>query len=297
MTSVVDVPLISIVIPVYNHAAYIVDCLNSVLLDDYSNKEIIILDDGSTDNSIAVIQTWLTQNPSPVNIQRILFLTQENKGLCAVLNRMISQACGEYIRPLSGDDRLIPGMLKQHLKYIANYPSKIAAFADAHVIDAAGTIISLSALTKYLPHPKSAFTGDRALKKFIILKGRIIPNLLIRKSFYDYFQYPTEINIEDNYFFLILAAKNQLIFFDAIVADYRVHGSNASYKLSWKEPVARTKQRIKIIKAQLQSYLKAYSAFSIYWRSLILYASFKTLIKIVILQCLLAYKKFERTNQ
>jgi len=296
MNEEVSAPLISIIIPVFNHAAYVADCLNSILADDYPNKEIIILNDGSTDGSAEVIRDWILQNSNSKNIVHVIFLTQENKGICAGLNSMIARAKGEYIRPLAGDDRLIPGMLKQHLQFLQAHPTKLVAFADARVIDNDGGIIKASALTEHLSHHKSSFLSEKLLKNTIILKGKIIPNLLIKKIFYDDFHYPVELIMEDNYFLLTAIAKTQLVFFDAVVADYRVHGANLSYKIAFNEPVERTKKRLKINRSLLQSYQKTYSSFIGFDKILVLYAWFKIFIKISILKAILIFKEIFKSN-
>ena len=291
MNAKVSVPLISIIIPVFNHAAYIADCLNSILVNDYPNKEIIILNDGSTDSSAEIIHNWIVHNSNNKNIAHIIFLTQENKGICAGLNNMITHAKGDYIRPLAGDDRLIPGMLKQHLQFLESFSTKSVAFADARVINDNGIVLKTSALTEHLPHQKKLFMSEQSLKNVIILKGKIIPNLLVRKKFYDDFQYPIELMMEDNYFLLTATAMSQLVFFDALVADYRVHGANLSYIMAFSESLERTQKRLKINQSLLQSYQKTYSKFTGFNKMLVLYTWVKIFLKVSVLKLILTCKK------
>ena len=72
-------PLVSFLIPYYNHKQYIGQTLDSILNDTYPNKEIIIINDGSTDTDISVINNWIERNN---NILPINFISRENKGLC-----------------------------------------------------------------------------------------------------------------------------------------------------------------------------------------------------------------------
>ena len=79
--------LVSVIIPCYNHEKYIERCLQSILDDKYENKEIIIIDDGSKDNSVEVIRNFIKFHDKYKNIIRLY--TQENNGVVKTLNRLV----------------------------------------------------------------------------------------------------------------------------------------------------------------------------------------------------------------
>lgn len=92
--------LISIIIPVYNKEKYLDECIKSVVNQDYKDIEIIIINDGSQDNSENIIKQWISKD------SRIRYLTQENKGVASARNKGISMANGKYLFFLDADDLL-----------------------------------------------------------------------------------------------------------------------------------------------------------------------------------------------
>lgn len=106
--------MISIVIPLYNKASSIRDTLNSVLAQTYSDFEIIIVDDGSTDESCHVVESF--------NDSRILLVHQTNAGVAAARNRGIEEAKGEYIAFLDADDKWKPDYLAKQASLAEKYP-------------------------------------------------------------------------------------------------------------------------------------------------------------------------------
>jgi len=101
--------LISIIVPLHNQAAYIIECLESVAAQTYTNWECIIVNDGSTDNSEDVVNQWITHTAPSSNYQLISI---PNSGVSMARNKGISLAKGAFIVALDGDDTL-------HKNYIA----------------------------------------------------------------------------------------------------------------------------------------------------------------------------------
>src|SRR5690606_23236276 len=91
---------VSIIIPVYNKAPYLEQCLNSVINQTYKNLEIIIIDDGSTDNSLEICEKYRKKD------ERIQLISQENQGVSVARNKGIQKASGEWIYFLDADDYL-----------------------------------------------------------------------------------------------------------------------------------------------------------------------------------------------
>ena len=94
-----ETPAISVIIPLYNCAPWLRECLDSVVLQTLKDIEILIVDDKSTDNSVSIAEEYAAQD------RRIrIFRSTENLGPGPCRNTAIAQACGEYIAFMDGDD-------------------------------------------------------------------------------------------------------------------------------------------------------------------------------------------------
>ena len=102
---------ISIIIPVYNVENYLAECLNSVVNQTYRNIEIIIVNDGSTDNSFSIIQQYQLQD------ERIKIINQENQGLSAARNAGMKVASGEYLWFVDSDDYVAINACEEFVKH------------------------------------------------------------------------------------------------------------------------------------------------------------------------------------
>lgn len=111
----------SIVIPCYNHGQYLREALESALRSDFAGYEVIIVDDGSTDEAtISVIEELKSQLRDR---QNVIFIRQENQGLAWARNNGIKMARGEYILPLDADNRIRPNYLRKAAEVLDNNPS------------------------------------------------------------------------------------------------------------------------------------------------------------------------------
>lgn len=108
-----DLPLVSVVIPVYNDEQYIAEAINSVLMQNYANLELIVIDDGSTDKTPDIILTFGN---------RVRFIRQKNAGSAVARNRGIQEATGKYIAFNDSDDLWAPNRLQQQVEFIENNP-------------------------------------------------------------------------------------------------------------------------------------------------------------------------------
>nr|WP_315253072.1 glycosyltransferase [uncultured Flavobacterium sp.] len=112
-------PLVTIICLCYNHEAYVVESLNSVINQSYSPIELIIVDDYSTDSSKTIIGTWLEKNPE------IRFIVNEtNLGNTKSFNKALKLAKGEYIIDLAADDILLPNCVVLQIDAFQNSPFK-----------------------------------------------------------------------------------------------------------------------------------------------------------------------------
>ncbi len=106
-------PLVSVVMPAYNAGAYIQQAIDSVLAQDYPAVELIVVDDGSSDDTVARVQAYG---------DRVKLLTQANQGSAVARNRGLEAARGEYIAFLDSDDVWLPGKLTAQVAYLERHP-------------------------------------------------------------------------------------------------------------------------------------------------------------------------------
>lgn len=122
---------ISVVIPLYNKEAEIERALRSVVEQSLKPREIIVVDDGSTDGSAAIVERVMRENPEAnIRLER-----QENRGVSAARNRGISLATGDYVALLDGDDCWLSGYIAEVCRLMAYYP-------DADVYSTAFDIVN-----------------------------------------------------------------------------------------------------------------------------------------------------------
>lgn len=111
-----DSPLISVIVPAYNAEEYLEQCIESLLNQSYKNLEIIVIDDGSTDNTAQIVKQY------PI----VQYLHQHNKGLSATRNRGIELANGEYIHFMDADDLLTLDFYEKMVKAATETHSDMA---------------------------------------------------------------------------------------------------------------------------------------------------------------------------
>ena len=119
--------LVSVIIPVYNSGKYIEQCIQSALTQTWQNIELIIVDDGSTDGSLAIIAKYEND--------RVKIFSQENKGSGAARNKGLAEARGEYIQFLDSDDLLSPDKIEKQLTLLLQHPGKVAVCSMVHFFD------------------------------------------------------------------------------------------------------------------------------------------------------------------
>ncbi len=107
-------PLISVVLPVYNGSRYLTEAIESILCQTFEDYELIIIDDGSTDDSLELIKS--------VSDRRIRVHHQDNKGLAGTLNVGISLSNGDYIARMDQDDLALPTRLEKQVIFMEDHP-------------------------------------------------------------------------------------------------------------------------------------------------------------------------------
>lgn len=162
-------PLVSVIIPVFNAGAFIREAVLSVIDQDYRNIEIIIVNDGSTDNSKDIINK-LSENHS--NIKTV---HRENKGVCYTRNEGISLANGEFIALLDADDVCLPNRISTQVNFLMNNNAIALVGSSVISIDKDGVSLGISK-KKNTDHliKASMLTGSQMANPTVMFNRKIL---------------------------------------------------------------------------------------------------------------------------
>lgn len=224
---------VSILVASYNHAQFIEQCLDSIKEDVYENKQLIIIDDGSKDNSVEVIKKWIETNQQYFK-HPILFKHRPNKGLTKTLNEMLELATGEYILPIASDDYLINNSILKRVEFFKNNPNKLAIFSDCIVVDRLNNKIYDSGIEDFHKGNKGEYKNKKTLNISLILNWCVPgPVIMLKNEVFDIIgKYNENTIVEDRDLYLRLLSKRMLYFYDEIVSAYRIHDKNSIFTIN-----------------------------------------------------------------
>lgn len=124
-------PLVSVCIPAYNNAEYIMDTINSILKQTYENLELVIVDDNSTDDTYEVLKR--------IRDERVkVYHNEKNLGMSGNWNRCLSLCTGEYMKLVGADDMLAETSLEKEVQALMDNPSAVLAESDTKLVDLNG---------------------------------------------------------------------------------------------------------------------------------------------------------------
>lgn len=129
MESKVLEPKVTVVLPAYNATQYIRETIDSVLKQSYQNFELLVIDDGSTDDTAEVVQAYVQQD------SRVQLISQPNQGVSAARNHGTRRASGELIAFLDADDLWVPHKLEAHVRHFSSDAKLGMSFARIEYID------------------------------------------------------------------------------------------------------------------------------------------------------------------
>jgi len=166
-------PLVSIIIPTYNTARYLEEAVNSALGQTYKNKEIIVVDDGSTDNTREILDVYIRKGV-------IKYIYQKNKGLAGARNTGIMSARGEYVALLDADDLFKLDKVEKQLRYLNNCPDCDFCYCDV-------LLFQDNRPNKFFRYDYKYYSGS--IFKYLLRQNFINPSTLFfhRKNIIDKF--------------------------------------------------------------------------------------------------------------
>jgi len=127
--------MVSVIIPLYNSEKYIGECIKSVLTQTWPSVEIIVIDDGSTDNSLSVAKTFESQN--------VKVISQQNRGASAARNKGLSAANGSYIQFLDADDLLSENKIEDQMLSLNGSTDRLSISRTIHFFDGTNHLLNV----------------------------------------------------------------------------------------------------------------------------------------------------------
>lgn len=133
-------PLVSVLMPVYNAERYVVEAVESILNQTFTDFEFIIINDGSTDRSLEILQLYARQD------KRVRLISRENQGLVKTLNEGVDLAVAPYIARMDADDISYPDRLFKQVNFLNEHPNYVVVGSRTQLIDEDGDPLSLFSL-------------------------------------------------------------------------------------------------------------------------------------------------------
>jgi glycosyltransferase involved in cell wall biosynthesis len=244
---------VTVIIPTYNYAHYIIEAIDKTLaqVDDGLNIEIIVVDDGSTDNTQAALKDY-------INAGKIRYVYQQNQGKAAATRKAVDMATGKYIFNLDADDYFLPNKIKSFVKVFETYPSVIHVGSAAKVIDGDGKHLStedihpdwadkpvngIDLATYFLKNNTLWAGGTTYAARADVLKALVIPDKV------DMYL--------DEYLILGILSRGDSYCFTGPLSIWRVHGNNYSNTTA-QQTIEKNKRSLKSSEGTLEA-LKQYS--------------------------------------
>ena len=241
-------PKVSVIIPTYNRAEYLPEAIDSVLNQAYQDFEIIVIDDGSTDNTREALLPYM---------EKIRYMYQENKGISAARNAGIKISNGEYIAFLDSDDIWFPEKLEMQVDLLQNKLDTGVVFSDTYSFDNFGKK-SPNYFSNIKPH-----SGNMFIHLFM---ENFIPNITVvaRKSCFDIVGlFNEDLTYSEDYDMWLRTSKHfNFGFIDKVLAKYRIHENKQTQTVG---EINQYLNRIKVLESAINNYpfLKKELGFSV----------------------------------
>ncbi|HBB89259.1 MAG TPA: hypothetical protein DC047_16770 [Blastocatellia bacterium] len=211
---------VSVVVPSYNHAAFVEATLRSIMKQTLRPAKLLVIDDGSRDDSPAVIERVLNDCPFPSEL-----IARENRGLSATLNEGFRRTHGDYFAYLGSDDLWLPDFLKARVGLLAERPAAVLAYGHAYFVDEQNAIVDSTAdWARYVD-------GD-VREMLLQTTAPMSPTVLYRRDALEHERWNEESKLEDYELYLRLSAAGEFAFDPQILSAWRRHGGNVSWDQS-----------------------------------------------------------------
>ena len=250
-------PLVSVLMPAYNHEKYIRSAINSIIEQTYQNIELIIIDDGSTDKTTQILKEL--RSACERRFVHTIIELKKHSGRLSVIKDLIALAQGEFIFFIASDDIAKPHAIEMEVDFLSKNPDYGLAVGDNEIISSEGKRIFWDENKNTIFNPSQAvyrtfgeFLQKRSKVKFLsrnfgkyntLFRENYIPNgSLMRREIFDKFQFPEDSDILEDWFIILQIAKySKMKYFNKIFFSYRWHNSNTIKKLDQKSITDKTR--------------------------------------------------------
>lgn len=202
-----DKPLVSIITPSYNQGKFIEETIQSVLTQDYPYIEYIVVDGGSTDNTLEILKKYR---------DRLKWISEPDRGQSDALNKGFAMAQGDILAWLNSDDTYLPGAISKIVNYIREHPSANLVYGRTLLIDETGKVVGV------------AETGPADYEKLAVLNLICQPSTFFRKEAWDEAGgvNPQLRYTMDHDLWIRMAKKTSLDYIEEFLSTYRLHGES-----------------------------------------------------------------------
>lgn len=210
---------VSVIVPSYNHARYVTATIDSILHQTYKDIELIVVDDGSKDDSPRILQALAEK-------YGFRLVCKANEGVCKTLNLGVSSAAGELICFLASDDTMPPSRIAEQVELMEKMP-------DVDVIGGANAIMDDDG--KILGRKNPRYLGYLNFDQFSNRNQVFAPTAMIRaRVFAQYGAYDPEMVMEDYYMWLkVLSHGGRIFNTDRVWANYRIAEFDLERRIRW----------------------------------------------------------------
>ncbi len=243
---------ISVVIPSYNAAPYLGEAIESVLAQGRDDVEIIVVNDGSTDNTAEVARKYG---------DRIVYIEQDNQGVAGARNTGILAAQGDYIALLDADDAYYPGALDNMAGYLDQHPDIGLVCGDLMMFDETGDL-HLASASGGKPQNPANFRWEVATYN---LNNSAV--MVRREAFDKVGLFEPRLRIgEDWMMWVVMARRYNMAYIDAPLARYRLHGKNVSARQAEMDASNRLASKLVVESPYFHEYPPHFRAKLLYFR-------------------------------
>ena len=222
-TVLLDKPKVSIVVCTYNQQHFIRETLESILTQTYANIELIVSDDGSSDDTPNILREYEQRYADKV----IVVLSDQNTGIAANINRGLARRTGEYIAWLDGDDVMLPTKIEKQVALLQQHPEATGCYHDSEVFDSDTnqSLGKMSELYNGSPELKQGHLADWMRPRYYFVPSAI----MARSAACPLNGFDTRLkHLSEGLFFIELFRNGTLLAINEVLVRYRRHNANVS---------------------------------------------------------------------
>lgn len=240
---------VTVLVPSYNHAPFIERTLRSIFAQTLPPKKLIVIDDGSKDESVRIIGKILADCPFDFE-----FIKRENRGLCATLNEGLKRTETPYFAYISSDDVWLPEFLASRIEILENRPNAVLSYGYAHLIDEEDHIIDSN-------QNWGDYADGNALPMLLIPRIPASAAVVYRTNILENCHWTEGIALEDFDLYLRLSVLGEFALDDKILSAWRIHDYNTSKDSplmmnEWLAAIERNAEVIGLDKEKLEQVLQ-----------------------------------------